>query len=101
MAETRPPRANRLDGLAWRTFLGAILVRDRIDGMRCRRQPLRPSDRRQVARWLNEGQLPSFWTADEFLTRYGVHIDEFFRFAESLGRTAWASGEAPAWHTED
>jgi hypothetical protein len=97
----RQVRADRLDGDTWGAFLEAVIERDRRDGARCRGGRLTHSDRRQLARWLNDESVPTIWSADRFLTRYAIHIDEFFRFSADHGSSGWEAGGPPAWHEED
>ena len=97
------PSKNALDGDSWRAFLAEIIKRDPqgLERTSCNRRPLADSDIRQLNRWTNEGVLPSIWSADGFLTRHGIHLDQFFIFAERRGSSGWARGQAPAWHQED
>jgi hypothetical protein len=69
--------------------------------------PLGESDGRSLYRWRREDVLPSFWTADAWCCRYGLHVNEFLRWCEEprggLARSkqprfcAWALGRPPAW----
>lgn len=92
---------NALDGPAWRAYLTRIIEQNRLAGTSIGGRPLIDADRRQLHRWQHERALPSIWTTDSFLIRYGLHLDFFFAFAEQLGRSPWAHGKPPAWHEED
>jgi hypothetical protein len=73
--------------------------------------PLGESDGRSLYRWRREDVLPSFWTADAWCCRYGLHVNEFLRWCEEpcggLARSkeprfcAWALGRPPAWETAE
>ncbi len=69
------------------------------------------SDGRALYRWRHEDVIPSFWTADAWCCRYGLHVNEFLRWcgeprgglARSKGPRccAWALGHPPAWETAE
>jgi hypothetical protein len=102
MPTTDTPSRDALNGSVWADYLMSVVERDPEAGAHCiGSQQLNVSDSRQLARWTREGVLPSFWTADAFLTRYHLHIDLFFGFAERAELSPWAHSSPPAWHEED
>jgi hypothetical protein len=98
---SRRCRADDLDVEAWSRFLLDRVLSKPDRGHRARLangRPIEGSDQRALYRWLTERNRPSIWSADRFLTRYGGHLDDFFRFCEEEGLEPWASGQAPAWY---
>lgn len=92
------PRPNRdaIHRLHWLEFLYNYIRQGDGDYTRFNGQPLTESHKRALYRWREENSSPSIWTADAFLTHYGMILEDYFVWCEDLGKKAWAYG-APDW----
>ena len=105
MATTKPRtqkrhRKNDLSNEAWSRFLSLLIREEDWEGQKRRVVngfPVSENASRTVVRWLREGESPTVWKADEYLTAWDLHLDDFFFWCEGEGLCPWALGEAPDW----
>ena len=92
------PRPNRdaLNRLSWIEFISCYIQQEVGEVTRFNGQPLSDSHKRALYRWREEGSSPSVWTADAFVVKYGLILEDYFVWCEVLGKEAWAYG-APDW----
>jgi hypothetical protein len=101
--EAPTQKRHRLNDLAsdpWRAFLRQYLreqgwesqLRTVINGF-----PLSESASRRLFAWLEEGLCPSVFKADEYLTAWDLHLDDYFFFCSELELCPWARSHAPDW----
>lgn len=69
----------------------------RINGLRV----VNDADVRRLYAWRQEGATPTIFSADRFLCRFHLHLNEYFDFCAEEGRPAWRLGRAPAFEQEE
>jgi hypothetical protein len=92
-----PWRENQLTRTSWLAFLARFTHQPGSGPIEVNGHPLEDSARRALHRWKKEGTSPTIFGADHFLTRVGLHLDDYFAFCSEEGISAWARGVPPAW----
>lgn len=88
---------DKLKQTSWLEYLSSI-VSERfgtlyVDGMRME------SGTRAYHRWVKEGMTPDFFSADRWLCRYDILIQDYVNFCILNEIEVWDQGE-PAWARE-
>lgn len=94
------PARDALNRAAWNVFCKAFIKQGEGDRTRLNGYPITEADKRALYRWRHEGAYPSIWTADKFLIRYGMILDDYFVWCEDLKVEAWANGVPDWWDSE-
>ena len=86
---------NTMNRVVWLAFLSHIEKEPhRFNG-----RPISETMSRSLHRWRHDNSCPSFFTCDEWLVKIGLHIGDFFDWAEDRDLDPWLYGE-PDWHKE-
>jgi hypothetical protein len=93
-------RANDFAAEPWAEFIASLVTPDEDELFRVNGRRLNDRFERQFRRWSDSdtGTAPNLFSADDFLTFVGIHLDTWFHWCDERGYNPWATGIEPEWH---
>lgn len=97
----KPLPPGTLAPAAWRAYLDSIEsrveVRGQVPMIAFNGVMIGDDGLRTVRHWRVEDHAPGFWSVDAFLTKIGLHINDFLEWCVDRDINPWYSGVAPWW----